>query len=55
MAWWIVNREIEHLDVDTYRNAAGKLVTDLEERIGPLYRTRCLECGSLQAHVKCFL
>jgi adenine-specific DNA methylase len=55
MAWWIVNREIEHLDLDTYRNAAGKLVTDLEERIGPLYRTRCLECGSLQAHVKYFL
>jgi adenine-specific DNA methylase len=55
MAWWIVNREIEHLDLDTYRNAAGKLVTDLEERIGFLYRTRCLECGSLQAHVKYFL
>lgn len=55
MAWWIVNREIEQLDLDIYRNAAEQLVMDLEGRIGPLYRTRCLECGSLQAHVKYFL
>lgn len=55
MAWWIVNREIEHLDLEAYRNAAGNLVADLEKRIGHLYRTRCLKCNSPQAHVKYFL
>jgi adenine-specific DNA methylase len=55
MAWWIVNREIEHLDLDAYRDAASNLVAALEERIGHLYRTRCLKCGSPQAHVKYFL
>jgi adenine-specific DNA methylase len=55
MAWWIVNREIEHLDLDAYRSAADNLVAGLEERIGHLYRTRCAGCGSLQAHVKYFL
>jgi adenine-specific DNA methylase len=55
MAWWIVNREVEHLDLDAYRAAAGSLAADLEERIGHLYRTRCHECNSDQAHVKYFL
>jgi len=52
MAWWIVNREIEHLDLVAYRTAATNLMQTLEERIGGLYRTRCLKCGSDQAHVK---
>jgi adenine-specific DNA methylase len=55
MAYWIVNREIEHLDLLEYRQAAEKLARDLEQRIGDLYRTRCLECGSPEAHVKYFL
>jgi adenine-specific DNA methylase len=55
MAYWIVNREIEHLDLGEYRQAAEKLARDLEQRIGDLYRTRCLECGSPEAHVKYFL
>jgi adenine-specific DNA methylase len=55
MAWWIVNREIEHLDLATYRDAARTLLAGLEERIGQLYRTTCLECGSPEAHVKYFL
>lgn len=55
MAYWIVNREIEHLDLGDYRTAAEKLTRDLEKRIGRLYRTRCLECGSPEAHVKYFL
>ena len=55
MAYWIVNREIEHLDLGEYRTAAEKLTRDLEKRIGTLYRTRCLECGSTEAHVKYFL
>jgi len=55
MAWWIVNREIEHLDLTAYRTAATGLMTAMEEQIGRLYRTRCLKCGSEEAHVKYFL
>ncbi|MDK9716977.1 MAG: hypothetical protein OEL57_03605 [Trichlorobacter sp.] len=55
MAWWIVNREIEHLDLGAYRAAATSLMQTLEGQIGDLYRTRCLKCGSDQAHVKYFL
>lgn len=55
MAWWIVNREIEHLDLVAYRAAATAQMQTLEGQIGDLYRTRCLKCGSEQAHVKYFL
>jgi adenine-specific DNA methylase len=55
MAYWIVNREIEHLNLPAYRTSAEKLTHELEKSIGPLYRTRCLECGSDEAHVKYFL
>lgn len=55
MAYWIVNREIEHLDLRGYRRAAGKLVRDLEKKIGCYYQTQCLECGSTEARVKYFL
>lgn len=55
MAWWIVNREIEYLDLDAYRRAAFQLTDGLERQIGTLYRTTCLECASTEAHVKYFL
>jgi putative DNA methylase len=55
MAWWIVNREIEHLDLTKYRKSAAGLMAALEKEVGHLYRTRCLECGSPEAHVKYFL
>jgi len=55
MSYWIVRQEIEHLDLDTYRKAAGALRSALEKDIGHLYRTKCLECGSDEAHVKYFL
>lgn len=55
MAWWIVNREIEHLNLGGYRTAVTGLMQKLEEQIGDLYRTSCLKCGSDQAHVKYFL
>ena len=55
MAYWIVNREIEHLDLGEYRKSAEKLTRGLEKQIGALYRTQCLECGSAEAHVKYFL
>ena len=38
MAWWIVNREIEHLDLKAYRKSATELMQTLEEQIGGLYR-----------------
>ena len=55
MAWWIVRQEITELDLAAYRQAADALRRSLEEDIGPLYRTRCLECGTEEAHVKYFL
>ncbi len=55
MAWWIVRQEITDLDLDAYRQAADALRRSLEQDIGPLYRTKCLECGSEAAHVKYFL
>ncbi len=55
MAWWIVKQEIEHLDLGDYEEAAASLRTALGRKIGHLYRTRCLSCGSDDAHVKYFL
>ncbi len=55
MAWWIVKQEIEHLNLPAYEKAAVSLRTTLEREIGHLYRTRCVLCGSGDAHVKYFL
>ncbi|MCD6365652.1 MAG: DUF1156 domain-containing protein, partial [Planctomycetes bacterium] len=55
MSYWIVKQEIEHLDLCAYAKAAGFLRTTLEKEIGHLYRTRCVSCGSQDAHVKYFL
>jgi putative DNA methylase len=55
MSWWIVKQEIEHLDLDAYMKAAHSLRRALEKEIGHLYRTRCLLCGSKDAHIKYFL
>lgn len=55
MSYWIVRREIEHLDLADYRKTAETLIQALDGKIGTLYRTHCLECGSTDAHVKYFL
>ena len=55
MAYWIVREEIESLDLKAYADAASLLRQELEERVGPFYRTTCLECGSDQAQVKYFI
>jgi putative DNA methylase len=55
MAYWIVKQEIEHLDLDEYLRAANSLRGQLDMEIGHLYRTRCVFCGSEDAHVKYFL
>src|SRR5438874_2059162 len=55
MAYWIVREEIETLDLPAYIEAANILRDALEIKIGRLYRTRCLKCGSPEAHAKYFL
>ena len=55
MAYWIVREEIEALDLPAYVEAASALRDVLEEQVGHLYRTRCLKCGSAEAHAKYFL
>ena len=55
VAYWIVHQEIEDLDVEGYRKAARDLVLRLDNDIGSLYRTKCLECGSESSQVKYFL
>lgn len=55
MSYWIVRQEIEHLNLDAYRSSSESLARYLEEGIGHLYRTRCIKCGSKEAHVKYFL
>lgn len=55
MAYWIVRREIEHLDLGSYLEAANELQRWLKERVGRFYRTQCLWCGDAEAHVKYFV
>ena len=55
MAYWIVRQEIEYLNLDDYRKAASRLHARLEKKVGHLYRTKCLECGRVDAQVKYFL
>ncbi len=55
MAYWIVKQEIEHLDLQRYKPAAGSLRDRLRGEIGDLYQTRCIHCGSETASVKYFL
>jgi putative DNA methylase len=55
MAYWIVKQQLEHLDLAAYTDAAKRLRTSLEKKIGDLYRTRCEYCASIDAHVKYFL
>ena len=55
MAYWIVREEIETLDLPAYLEAANGLRDSLEREAGQLYRTRCLKCGSAEAHAKYFL
>ncbi len=55
MSCWIVKQEIEHLDPASYDEAVSRLRDELERDIGALYRTRCVICGNVEAHVKYFL
>jgi adenine-specific DNA methylase len=55
MAFWVVKQEIEHLDLDHYREHATALRKHLEKEIGVLYRTICTKCRDTTASVKYFL
>lgn len=55
MSYWIVKQEIEHLDLEDYTRSALLLREQLEGEIGRFYRTRCVFCGTEDAHVKYFL
>lgn len=55
MSYWIVKQEIEYLDLTAYEEAAELLRRELEDKIGHLYRTRCVICGDEEAHVKYFM
>jgi adenine-specific DNA methylase len=55
MAYWIVQREMEQLDIVKYRIVANALRAELEHELGYLYRTRCEICGNPNAQVKYFL
>lgn len=45
MAWWIVGRELEHLDLNAYADGSARLLQALKREVGPLYDTACLKCG----------
>ena len=55
MAAWIVREEIEHLDVDAYRQEAARLLDKLRAEIGHLYVTDCPLYGDTDVPVKYFL
>lgn len=54
MAWWIVGRELEPLDIAAYEEAGRALIRELRRQIGVLYETECTRCGD-SVPVKCFL
>lgn len=45
MAWWVVRQELETLDRAAFLNTAQKVIREIEDRIGGLYRTDCTSCG----------
>ncbi len=54
MAWWIVGRELERLNVAAYEEAGRALLGNLRSQIGSLYKTECSRCEG-PAPVKYFL
>jgi adenine-specific DNA methylase len=54
MAFWVVRQSLAPLDLARFTEAADKVSQQVEERLGDLYRTKCVRCGR-QADVKYFL
>jgi adenine-specific DNA methylase len=55
MAAWIVREEIEHLDLQKYREEVHKLTRSLRAQIGTGYTTDCSIYGERNVPVKYFL
>ena len=54
MSRWLVERELEELDVDLFEKIGEEIAGRVEAAIGDLYRTKCEECNK-EAEVKSFL
>ncbi|MGH7784231.1 MAG: DUF1156 domain-containing protein, partial [Candidatus Binatia bacterium] len=55
MATWIVQEEIAHIDLRSYRETATDLISTLEGEIGDFYLTDCPFYGDENVPVKYFL
>ncbi|GGK16611.1 DNA methylase [Pilimelia terevasa] len=53
MAFWTVRQAVSPLDLDAFRLQASRVIADVEEQIGNLYKTTCTECAG-PAEVKYF-
>lgn len=54
MSRWLVERELEPLDVEAFERAGEEVARAVEREVGDLYLTECVECGA-DAPVKSFL
>lgn len=54
MAYWIVRQALQDLDLRAFLTAADTIARNVEDDLGELYQTRCMECGGV-ADVKYFL
>ncbi|MGH8291685.1 MAG: hypothetical protein ACREV7_22380 [Steroidobacteraceae bacterium] len=55
MATWVVREEIDALDLDAYGESSARLLKQLADTLGDLYKTRCPITGRRDADVKYFL
>jgi putative DNA methylase len=55
MATWIVQEEIEHIDLNAYRQVTNNMIRNLESEIGDFYLTDCPHYGDRDVPVKYFL
>ena len=54
MAFWVVRQALGHLDTQEFAAAADEVASAIEDIVGELYETTCLECGQ-SAKVKYFI
>lgn len=45
MSRWLVERELEELDVDAFEREGAAIAAEVDENLRDLYTTRCEECG----------
>jgi putative DNA methylase len=45
MSRWLVERELEQLDIDAFEREGEVIAGEVEEKLRDLYTTRCEECG----------